>query len=102
MTAFTCATGQFGIPGFDSLGEALTTRAKAGAIAVSAPTTIEENADSVRLGSLFLKNMFGKARTVRLGSVIQATLRAGAGQQVPVTMLNTYNLLGDPALKVRW
>ncbi len=102
VTAYTCATGQFGIPGFDSLGEALTMRAKAGAIAVWAPTTIEENADSVRLGSLFLKNMFGKARTVRLGSVIQATLRAGAGQHVPVTMLNTYNLLGDPALKVRW
>jgi uncharacterized repeat protein (TIGR01451 family) len=102
LTAFTCVAGQYGLPGYDSISEALAMRPKAGAIAVWAPTALEENSESVTLGALFMKNLFGKSRTVRLGSVVQATLRAGAARKVPAEMLRTYNLLGDPALKVRW
>ena len=87
---------------YDSLSEALVMRAKAGAIAVWAPTALEQNGDSVRLGKLFVKNLFAGARTVRLGSVIQTTLRGGAAQGLSVDVLLAYNLLGDPALKVRW
>jgi uncharacterized repeat protein (TIGR01451 family) len=102
VTAFTCVVGQYALPGYDSLSEALAMRAKAGAIAVWAPTALEDNIESAKLGALFMKNLFGKNRTVRLGSVIQATLKAAAAQDVPVGVLATYNLLGDPALKVRW
>jgi uncharacterized repeat protein (TIGR01451 family) len=102
VTAYTCVVGQYGLPGYDSLSEALAMRAKAGAIAVWAPSALEENEYSVQLARLFAKNMFAGSRTVRLGSAIQATLKAGAKQGLPVGMLTTYNLLGDPALKVRW
>jgi hypothetical protein len=102
VTALTCVAGQYGVPGYDGLSEALTMRANAGAIAMWAPTALEENTESVKLGKLFMKYLFGSSRTVRLGSAIQRTLQAGAVQKVPVGVLATYNLLGDPALKVRW
>ena len=102
VTAYTCVVGQYGLPGSDSLSEVLAMRPKAGAIAVWAPTALEANEESVALGKLFTKNLFAGAKTVRLGNVIQASLKAGAVQGLPAGLLSTYNLLGDPALKVRW
>ncbi len=100
VTALTCVVGQYGLPGYDSLSEAMAMRAGAGAIAVWAPTALEENAESAQLGALFLQNLFGGSKVVRLGSVVQATLQAGADKAVSARTLTTYNLLGDPALRV--
>ena len=102
VTALTCLVGQYGLPGYDSLSEDLVKRAGAGAIAVWASTAWEENEDSVQLGTLFAKNLFGGTRTVVLGKAIQAALNDGAAAGLPLSTLYTYNLLGDPALKVRW
>jgi len=102
VTAYTCVVGQYGLPGVDGLGEALTMRERAGAIAVWAPTSLGENDDSVRLGQLFTYKLFRNSRTVRLGAVTQSALRAGAAEGLPKELLSTYTLLGDPALKVKW
>ncbi len=102
VTAYTCVAGQFGLPGADSLSEILAMRAKAGAMAVWAPISLQEAGASARLAGLFTKNLFAGSHTVRLGTVIQTSLKAGAAEGLPVELLNTYGLAGDPALKVRW
>jgi hypothetical protein len=102
VNALTCLVGQYALPGPDSLSENLVKRAGAGAIAVWAPTAMEQNDDSVRLGILFARNLFGGSHTVVLGKVVLTTLRAGAAEGLPAWVLSTYSLLGDPALKVRW
>jgi uncharacterized repeat protein (TIGR01451 family) len=102
VNALTCLVGQFGLPGYDSLSESLVKRAGAGAIAVWAPTAMEDNQDSARLGTLFAQRLFDPARSVVLGKVIRASLQAGAAEGLPAWFLQTYSLLGDPALKVSW
>jgi uncharacterized repeat protein (TIGR01451 family) len=102
VTALTCVAGQYGLPGFDGLSEALVKRADAGAIAVWSPTALEENDDSILLGTLFAQKLFGSSHTVVLGNAILAAAKAGAREGLPVSLLRTYNLLGDPALRVQW
>jgi hypothetical protein len=102
VTALTCEMGDYGLPGSDSLAEALVKRAGAGAIAVLAPSAWEDNNDSVHLGGFLMDNLFGGSRQVVLGDVIRASYKTAALAGVPVQVLRTYNLLGDPALKVKW
>ena len=102
VTALTCVVGNYGLPGWDSLSEALVKRSDAGAIAVWSATALENNTESVALGRLFTQKLFGKSRTVLLGDVIRAAVQAGAKDGMPVSLLRTYCLLGDPALRVRW
>jgi hypothetical protein len=102
VTAFTCKVGQYGLPGYDGLGETLVKRQGAGAIAVWAPAAMEDSADSARLGAIFTEYMFGSQREVALGDVIRAAMSKAAGEAIPTPLLLTYNLLGDPALRVSW
>ena len=53
VNALTCWSASIALPGEDSLSERLVMRDGAGAIAVWAPTALEENDLSVRLGTLF-------------------------------------------------
>jgi uncharacterized repeat protein (TIGR01451 family) len=102
VNALTCLVGQYALPGFDTLSEMLVKRAGAGAIAVWAPTAMEQNDDSIRLGTLFAQKMFGGTNTVALGKAVVASLRAAAAEGLPAWFLQTYALIGDPALKVKW
>jgi hypothetical protein len=102
FAAFTCMIGSYGIPGYDGLGESLVRRADAGAIAAYAPSAMEENEDSVRLDSLLMKKLFGSSKQVVLGKTILATQKAAGGGGVPAWVIQTYNLLGDPCLRLLW
>lgn len=102
VTAFTCKVGQYALPGYDGLGETLVKREGAGAIGVWAPAAMEDSADSARLGAIFSEYMFGSEHEVVLGDVIRAAMSKAAGEAIPVPLLLTYNLLGDPALRVSW
>ncbi len=102
VTALTCVAGQFALPGADCLSESLVMQPGAGAIAVFSPTAKEENDLSVRLGSAFAGNMFGGLNSVAMGRVVRAGLEQGAALGLPRSLLATYCLLGDPALKVKW
>jgi hypothetical protein len=102
VSALTCLAGEYALPGPDSLSECLVKRAGAGAIAVWAPTAMEQTSDSVRLGTLFAGNLLNGSHSTVLGRAVLVSLRAGAAQGVPAWCLKTYSLLGDPALKVRW
>jgi uncharacterized repeat protein (TIGR01451 family) len=102
ITAFTCKVGQYALPGYDGLGETLVKRDGAGAIGVWAPAAMEDSTDSARLGAIFGELMFGSEHQVVLGDIIRAAMGKAAGEAVPAQLLLTYNLLGDPALRVSW
>ncbi len=102
VTAYTCLVGQYGIPGYDSLSEVLVKQADAGAIAMWAPGDLEKEWDSVQLGQLFFDELFESSHNAVLGDAIRAAQIAAFKEGVPVSTRITYNLLGDPALRVRW
>jgi hypothetical protein len=101
VTAFTCLVSNFGMPGYDSLGEHLLERVGAGAIAVWGPSAMEDDDYSTRLGGSFMSNLFSTSHSETLGGTIQAAMRSAKNAGVSTTSLWTYNLLGDPALEVR-
>jgi hypothetical protein len=102
VTVFTCLAGEYGLPGYDSLGEALIKQAGAGAAAVLAPSAVEDNDASALLARYFMNGMLSVPNRVVLGKVVQASLKAAATAGAPPQMLRTYNLMGDPALRVKW
>ena len=100
VTALTCVVGNYGFPGgIAGLSEALVKQAGAGAIGVWSPTAQELNGLSVELGARFAQQLSDGGA---LGDVAAGALAAGAGDSIPVSVLYTYNLLGDPALRLQW
>jgi hypothetical protein len=99
VTAMTCVVGRFGLPGYDSLGEKLVQHGGGGAVAVWAPTSVSFNKDASRLGQAFYQARFSHPNQP-LGDILrqaQADYAARGGQPY---LLSTYNLLGDPALRL--
>jgi len=99
MTAMTCVTGQFAIPGYDALSERLLLHAYGGAIATWAPTGLSLNELAVVLNKEFFRTAFVNGDKV-LGHVVLTALENYAGTGKPRFMLDIYNLLGDPALQM--
>jgi len=99
MTAFTCSAGQFGIPGIDSLAEALLIKTDGGTAAVWSPSGLSLNAFAKILDQGFFASAFGGNRS--LGDVILNALREYKTTGSPDFMLDIYVLMGDPALRMR-
>lgn len=98
FAAMTCLAGDFGLPGFDGLGETLVRKADGGAIAVWAPTSLVENADSMQID----KGFWQRIRTAQghtLGEAILGTLQSYGESGGAPYMAHTFTLLGDPALE---
>lgn len=96
----TCAAGQFAIPGYDSLAENLVRHSGGGAVAVWAPTGWSINGRARVLDELFVRALYGSARGV-LGDALLEALHSYAAQGEELSMVDIYNLLGDPALRVK-
>ncbi len=101
VTALTCVASNYAIPGWDSVGEALVKRDKAGAIAVWSAAGLESNSASVQLGKAMMEQLFSKSGQVLLGDVTRAAASKSVSQGLPASVLLTYNLLGDPALRLQ-
>lgn len=100
FTAMTCVVGNYGIPGYDSLGEALVQKQGSGAAAVWAPAGMNNSGDAQVLNEEFAKAVYHKgART--LGDAILEAMKAYRLRTTHVEQLDVYNLLGDPALGLR-
>ena len=100
LTAMSCQTNEYYIPGFETLGEALVVRQGGGAMATWAPTGLSDNGEAAKLDRAFIQAAFAGSRP-RLGDATTGALKsyaAGGGQR---TMLDLYVLLGDPALRLR-
>jgi hypothetical protein len=100
VNAFTCVVGQFSIPGYDTLSEALILQDDGGAVAVWSPTGMSINAQAKVLGEEFFDQaMAGGA--VTLGQAVLRALEVYGERGNDMYMLDIYNILGDPALELR-
>jgi hypothetical protein len=97
VSALTCVSGRYEIPGFASLGEALVLEPGGGAIAVFAPSGLSVNRQAVLLDEALFRRVFqGDALT--LGDAVLQALADVSGLFSSTDAFETYNILGDPAL----
>jgi hypothetical protein len=101
MSAATCTVGDYMQPGYRSLGVLLALQGDGGMAGVFSPTGSSMNADgTVLLGKLF-QGLFGGA-SARAGDATRSALAEFAATGGPRYALDIYNLLGDPAMVMRW
>jgi hypothetical protein len=100
LAALTCSVGNFGIPNFDSLSEALVLRKGGGIIAGWVPTGLSYNELAFILDQRLLQAIFTDGTRV-LGDAIIAAMTHYGSQGQPRFMLDLYNILGDPALRMK-
>jgi len=100
VTAMTCYVGGYGFPGFDSLGEALVMRDDGGAAAFWGPSGLSLNDPAVDLARSFYDAVFIDGERV-LGDAVLQAFREYGQRGSGLFEIDIYNILGDPALKMR-
>ncbi|MEW6358025.1 MAG: C25 family cysteine peptidase [Planctomycetota bacterium] len=100
VTTLTCLTGRHGLPGYDSLGEALVLKNGGGAVAFWGPSSLNFNSESRILGNGFFKAVFQDGQAVLGDAVVAAMKDFAASRPMPET-IKTYALLGDPCLRIK-
>jgi hypothetical protein len=100
MVAATCIVGRFAVPGYDPLSVSLMLKTDGGAVAVWSPTGLSENSEAKILDEGFLSAVFEDGEEI-LGKVVSRALEHYAAGGNHPYMLDIYNLLGDPALRMR-
>lgn len=101
LTAFTCVVNRFEVPGFQPFGAALATAGNGGAMAVFAPTGLNEHAEGRALGEIFYRELGRQQPGERLGDAVRRALAAYLEGGGSVEHARIYSLLGDPALLLR-
>jgi hypothetical protein len=98
LVAMTCSAGQFAIPGYDSLGEALVVKKGAGAVAMWGPSGLSIDSFAVLLDKGFFSRVFTGGAI--LGDMIIKADKDYNSKGGSAYIMDIYNLLGDPALKL--
>ncbi len=98
VVTLSCLIGQYALPGYDCLAEALML-APGGAAAVWAPSGLSLNCRAMRLADSFYRAIFDGEGV--LGSAIIKSLRQCRGRSPRPDAMRVYNLLGDPAMKLK-
>lgn len=101
LTAMTCTVNRFAVPGVPSIGEVLVKRAGGGAAAVWGPSGLSFHGEARLLAELFYRQTSQEGDGSRLGDWILRSMAEYRALGGDATMLDIYNLLGDPALSVR-
>lgn len=96
----TCLTGLFTHPTIESLSEAFLWSEDGGAVAVLAPTSLTLPSDQSFLSNALAIYIFIH-NTERLGDAVLASWRSIPAGQGRDEVINTFLLLGDPALKIQ-
>lgn len=99
VVSLSCLSGHFEAPSMDSLAELLMQREQGGAVAVWASSALALNAPSTDLGETFYRTVLQES-SGRLGIAILKSRRAWPGDLFTRNTFATYNLLGDPALRI--
>jgi hypothetical protein len=99
ITAMTCIIGQYAIPGFTSLSEALMLKDDGGAAAVWSPAGLSANNRAKVLDGEFFRALFVRGEK-RLGQSVRRALKAYSEQGGEPFMLDIYTLLGDPGMEL--
>jgi uncharacterized repeat protein (TIGR01451 family) len=100
VLALTCVVGRYGVPGFDCLGEALLMKSGGGAIGVWAPTGLSMNDAALQLDNAFFQSRFADGEMI-VGDAVLSALEDYGAIGFERYMLEIYNLLGDPALRMK-
>lgn len=98
VVAMTCGAGQFGVPGFDCLGEVLALRGDGGAAAVWSPSGFSINASAHVLNRAFADVVATAMAGDRLGDLIGRTFRRYRERGGDPVLGSIYNLIGDPGM----
>jgi hypothetical protein len=102
LSAMSCAVGEFAFPGYDSVSEALVIRKGGGAVAAFAPSGLALNLLSKTLDEGFFSDLFSHARRAILGDSLRKAFKSYKESGGADFTLDIYNLLGDPALRLRF
>ena len=97
--ALACLSGHFEAPAVDSVAELLMQQAEGGAVAVWASSAMSLNAPATDLGETFYRYVLQNGSNT-LGGATLGARRALPGDIFTRNTYATYNLLGDPALRV--
>jgi len=100
VTTMTCVTGNFSIPGVDCLGEALVLKGNGGAAAFLAPTGLSINSSARVFDEEFVKAYLQPGKLI-LGDVVLKTFLNYSGKDGYDYMLDIYNIMGDPATRLK-
>jgi hypothetical protein len=100
MTAMTCGMGRYELPGYMTLGEALVLKGDGGTVAVWAPTGLSMNSPARVLEEEWMRAIFEEGETI-LGEVVVRALEGYAASGEMPYLLDIYNLLGDPATRIK-
>ena len=100
MLALTCVAGRYGVPGNDCLSELLLLKNGGGVVAAWAPSGLSMNNLAVVLDEGFFRSRFTDGETI-LGDAVLSALEDYGASGGDTFMLRIYNLLGDPALRVK-
>jgi hypothetical protein len=100
LTAMTCLAGNSGLPGYPVIGESLLRQQGGGIVAMWAPSGMSENDLAGPLATGFYGALFGPESS-RIGDAVISSQRTYRASNLPLYMLSIYNLLGDPAMRVR-
>jgi hypothetical protein len=101
LAAFTCIVNRFEVPGFTPFGSVLTAAPNGGAVAVFAPTGLNENAAGRALGETFYRELGLPDDGSRLGDVVQRAITTYLSKGGAADSVRVYTLLGDPALRLQ-
>ena len=99
VTAFSCSLGRFDRPGTDYLSGDLILKADGGAVAVFSSSGFSINAKARYLNEELFRAVFEDGQNVLGDAVVQA-LRRYRQRTGDTLVPRTYNLLGDPALRL--
>jgi hypothetical protein len=100
VTAMTCAVGEFIFTNFDTLSELLLLQPEGGATAVFSASGLFDNNRAKQLSKEFYKTILNEGSSL-LGEAILKTFRNYSSIEEDPYQILIYNLLGDPALKIR-
>ena len=99
LAAISCHVALHALPGFDALGENLVLAESGGATAVWAPVWLSQNPQAIELGEELVRQLLHQDPP-RLGEATRRALTGTIAQGLPRHLRETYQLLGDPALRL--
>jgi hypothetical protein len=100
MINMTCLTGLFTHPKVESLAEAMLWQPEAGAAAVLAPTSLTLPADQSFLSQPLVEAFLSKSDETLGEALLHARQQISAENPGSLDVMETFLLLGDPALRV--
>ena len=100
LLTLNCLNGYFVAPNFDSLGEALVKVEGRGAVAAFSPSGLSLDGPAHQYHRALMAELTS-GRHARLGDATLAAQTAYAQTGLMPELLTVYQLLGDPALRIR-